>query len=907
MSMNDLWQASAWLGSGALVQLTWALVHFLWQGCAVAVVYAAVARGLRRGPANARYVGGVVALLAMAACLPATLWLLPTPVEIPTATECTTTSDDVSPTAATGDNPPTPVGLGTFDEPGKAVVVRYRLPSIAPNDAPSEPAAADYGAYAGAAILTASPYIAAIYLLGVLAMLSRVAVGLWSGHRLRRACEPMADDALVEMLRRSARRMAVRFVPAVAYCRRICVPVVVGVLRPMILLPASVASGLTPSQLEAVLLHELAHVRRWDLAVNVFQRLVEALLFFHPAVWWLSRRVSLERENACDDVVLQLDHKHVQYADALLRVAELCANGRIDRAALAATGGNASQFRRRVLRLLGVAEKPPLRLTTFGVVTAVLLMTSLLFAPMIWRNAAHADEDSPAECAANEGSAPAASEDASRTEKERLLVRAYHLKYIQARDAKKVLTTLLSPKGNLHLTTSDTGEVILATDNDETLNRIDRVVAAIDVKPPEKQPPKPERPRPVRVQAATPSPTTEPPLVSIHTDEMDVRKVLELLSREAKAEIIVSPSVTGRLTMDVRNRTIDDTLALIAKVCNLVIRRESNIVFVSTRAEMRKAEEDNLPVRVYHLDYVKSSDVLKMISALKSSKGTVTSSPYTGDAPSGSSAGGDGEILVFQDYEDVLKMVDRVIAQIDVPPREVMIEAVLLQAKPGASFAAMDDAAAGLVPASVLDWAGKATPGFPDERHEMRFGLIGKDGAAFIKALEAKGEIQIITRPRLMVRNKQRAQIELGIPPSRQSAGQELKLAFRPYVSSDGMIRTEICLERDALKQSEKEIPAATPLPFTTNVLMSDGQTIVIGFGPDASAANDAAKKELVLVLTATIMKPTNKTSSAAERPNDAREPAPRPQSGVASPQPAAPTRKPEKSGVEKRGRFGLE
>ena len=157
--------------------------------------------------------------------------------------------------------------------------------------------------------------------------------------------------------------MGMQVVPAVAYCRRICIPVVVGVLRPMILLPASLASGLTSSQSKSVLLHELAHVRRFDLAVNVFQRLVEALLFFHPAVWWLSRRVSLERENACDDVVLQLDHQHVQYADALLRVAEICTNGRIDRAALAATGGNASQFRRRVLRLLGVAEKRPMRLT----------------------------------------------------------------------------------------------------------------------------------------------------------------------------------------------------------------------------------------------------------------------------------------------------------------------------------------------------------------------------------------------------------------------------------------------------------------------------------------------------------------------------------------------------------------
>jgi beta-lactamase regulating signal transducer with metallopeptidase domain/type II secretory pathway component GspD/PulD (secretin) len=872
MSVNDLWQPIAWLGSGALVQLTWALLHFLWQGCAVAVVYAAVVRGLRRAPANARYVTGVAALLAMAACLPATLWLLPPPMETPAPPACAATSPSVSPSLATVDNPPAAVAPQTIDEPGNAVVVRYRAPSMASNDAPLEPAATDYAEYAVAAIMTSSPYVAAIYLTGVLAMLLRVALGLWSGRRLRGTCQPMADSALLEMLGRNARRMGMRAVPAVAYCQRICVPVVVGVLRPMILLPASVASGLTPSQLEAVLLHELAHVCRFDLAVNVFQRLVEALLFFHPAVWWLSRRVSIERENACDDVVLHLDHERVRYADALLRVAELCASGRIDRTALAATGGNASQFHRRVLRLLGIAEKPPLRLTTFGVVTAVLLMASVLFAPMVWRNAAHAEADSPKETASNEGSVSAPTEDTSRAEKEGLRVRAYHLKYTQARDAKKVLTTLLSPKGRLQLAVSDTGEIILASDNEETLNRIDRVVAAIDVKPPEKQPPKPDRPRPVKVQAASPSPTAESSLVTIHAEELDVRKVLELLSREAKAEIIVSPSVTGKLTIDVRNRTIDDALALIAKACNLVIRREGNIVFVSTRAEMRKAEEDNLPVRVYRLDYAKSSDVLKMISPLKSPKGKVTCSPDAGDALPDNGVGADGAILIFQDYEDVLKIVDRVIAQIDVRPPEVMIEAVLLQAKPGASFAAMDDAATDLAPATVLNAAGKATPGFADDHNGMRFGFISKNSATFIKALETKGEIRIITRPRLMVRNKQLGQIEFGGPSNRRAANaanEKMKLAFRPFASSDGMIRMEICLDHCAVKQNDKEIPPAMPLPVTTNVMMPDGQTIVIGFGPDASAANDAAKKEWVLVLTATIVKSPNKTSSASERPSD--------------------------------------
>jgi beta-lactamase regulating signal transducer with metallopeptidase domain len=78
----------------------------------------------------------------------------------------------------------------------------------------------------------------------------------------------------------------------------------IGIVKPVILLPTSLATGLVPTQLEALVTHELAHIRRYDSVVNLFQRIVEATLFFHPAVWYVSRRVSVERENACDDSVL---------------------------------------------------------------------------------------------------------------------------------------------------------------------------------------------------------------------------------------------------------------------------------------------------------------------------------------------------------------------------------------------------------------------------------------------------------------------------------------------------------------------------------------------------------------------------------------------------------------------------
>ena len=148
---------------------------------------------MRRSPAGcgglrptARYSAGVAALLVMAACLPTTLWLLPPPRETPTPATCTETSADVSPAVAAVDNVPAAVNRRHSDESNNAIVVKQRMPPIVSNDTPFEPVATDYTEYAVAAITTSSPYVAAIYLTGVLAMLLRVAVGLWSGRRLAR-------------------------------------------------------------------------------------------------------------------------------------------------------------------------------------------------------------------------------------------------------------------------------------------------------------------------------------------------------------------------------------------------------------------------------------------------------------------------------------------------------------------------------------------------------------------------------------------------------------------------------------------------------------------------------------------------------------------------------------------------
>src|SRR5207245_639661 len=126
------------------------------------------------------------------------------------------------------------------------------------------------------------------------------------------------------------------------------VPTLIGCLRPVVLLPASTLAGLSPAQLEALLAHELAHVRRLDYLVNLGQTTAETLLFYHPAVWWVSHRMRVEREHCCDDAAVAVCGDAVGYARAL---AEL--EGRRTLAPVLAVAADGGSLWSRVARLVG--------------------------------------------------------------------------------------------------------------------------------------------------------------------------------------------------------------------------------------------------------------------------------------------------------------------------------------------------------------------------------------------------------------------------------------------------------------------------------------------------------------------------------------------------------------------------
>ena len=139
----------------------------------------------------------------------------------------------------------------------------------------------------------------------------------------------------------------------VADCDRLDAPAVIGWVRPVILVPVAALSSLTIAQVDAILAHELAHIRRHDYLVNLFQTVAETLLFYHPAVWWLSGRLRLEREHCCDDVAVSISGDAVGYAEAL---AAIEARRSAPAFAMAAGGGSLVD---RIRRILGVSSPSP--------------------------------------------------------------------------------------------------------------------------------------------------------------------------------------------------------------------------------------------------------------------------------------------------------------------------------------------------------------------------------------------------------------------------------------------------------------------------------------------------------------------------------------------------------------------
>lgn len=288
--------------------LGWTVLHGAWAPAAVAAVLGLCLRGLEARATLARY-RAASAGLAAAALLPLGIAAL----------------------AVWGSGGEAAGGMTMADPPG-----------------PSSSAAAD----AAARLL---PWIGGTWIAGVLFGAGRLAAGWHGTRRLRRREVHTAPAMWVDALGRARRRTGVRLPVRLGVSPDVDVPLVAGIRRPMILLPRAVADALDGAQAEAVLVHELVHVRRRDALANLLHLALEALYLHHPAVRWICAQARREREHCCDAAVVALGTDAVVYARALATLEQLRPGRRLS---LAAADGELVD---RVRRLVS----PPPRRSTF--------------------------------------------------------------------------------------------------------------------------------------------------------------------------------------------------------------------------------------------------------------------------------------------------------------------------------------------------------------------------------------------------------------------------------------------------------------------------------------------------------------------------------------------------------------
>jgi beta-lactamase regulating signal transducer with metallopeptidase domain len=300
-----------------------ALLHFIWQGGVIAALLWLVLALVPSARAALRYAAACGALGLLALCPPVTLAYLLTQA------------------------PPAAALAGPAELVPRLPVERAR--------------------YLAPALLMA-------WALGSGLMTLRLLLGVAALRRLV-ASATVASEHWQWQLQQLARRLRLRQRVLLSISPYVDAPVVLGWLRPVILLPLSALSSLPPSYVQALLAHELGHVRRLDYLVNVLQTCVEALLFYHPAVHWVSRCMRIEREHCCDDIAVQLTGQPLRYARALAEMETL--RVRLPEPALAANGGSLMFRIERILKRPASSQAEPRVLLTASCVLAGALGLTL--------------------------------------------------------------------------------------------------------------------------------------------------------------------------------------------------------------------------------------------------------------------------------------------------------------------------------------------------------------------------------------------------------------------------------------------------------------------------------------------------------------------------------------------------
>ncbi|HEY1676389.1 MAG TPA: M56 family metallopeptidase [Candidatus Sulfotelmatobacter sp.] len=325
-----------WISPGVMQSLGWALLHFLWQGTALAALAAGLMALSRK--ATMRYAVGIVMLVMM--------------LVAPAATFLLFGRQEAKP--------------GDAAIPSMTSAAGHAVKSTAVATVTIHPSSISQS-------IPVLPWLVEAWLLGVAFFSLRSAGGFLLLERERRRRSAAVSDRVLEMCYGLQGRIGIDRAIQYCECAWLQAPAVIGWFRPIVFLPVCAVTGLSEDQLRSVIAHELAHIRRYDPFVNVFQVAVETLLFYHPAVWWLNKRIRAEREHCCDETAVALCGNAVEYARALTLMEEWRS------APALAMAANRGPLADRIIRVLGLKTLGS-GMRSIGLTGSLLCLTAALIA-----------------------------------------------------------------------------------------------------------------------------------------------------------------------------------------------------------------------------------------------------------------------------------------------------------------------------------------------------------------------------------------------------------------------------------------------------------------------------------------------------------------------------------------------
>jgi type II secretory pathway component GspD/PulD (secretin) len=346
--------------------------------------------------------------------------------------------------------------------------------------------------------------------------------------------------------------------------------------------------------------------------------------------------------------------------------------------------------------------------------------------------------------------------------------------------------------------------------------------------------------------------------------DTSIRDALRYLAAKYQKNIIPSSKVDGALTVStLYDVTFDEAMKAILGN-SFRYEQNGNFIYVYGADEYKKIKEDpdRLETKVFTLYYISAAEAIKLLAPVVSSASVMqASSPAekvapTGGAISAGSGGGDSmalnDMIVIKDYPERLAMVAKKLKELDVRPLQVLVEATILSVTltENTQFGIDWNTLGGVAISGVVSTAttgGASTSGFaPSPTSKLTIGITSDPVSAVITALETTNDITVMANPKILAINKQLGQVYIGSKlgyRDQTTTGTDgttiagavsfletgTKLAFRPYIGNDGYIRMDIQPKDSTGSLDAQGIPSETSAELATNIMVKDGQTVVIG------------------------------------------------------------------------------